>query len=626
MSKLRLYLIILCFFVPFALAGNISMVVEENGKVISYYDEYYVVQVTGNVSITNSYNNSMYNVVVPYNIGTLNIFETSDTGYISPGMFEFVMFNPFETKSFSYEVRGITATDPMLNNMSVLRSSVDWEKATLHSLLISRINKGEVEQNNINTSGVISVRNRRLVTVTLENPSGAEYNVSSVSVLKTPDQDPNDVIEEWHYPENSVSYMIIHGHEIWERDIIDYNVSPDDVYWLSVDMDTGFRLSLYGSRHNVYRFDQDDLLDPVNMSFDELEELGNASDYLEYMMYVKKTYSDTWMLAGNTYDVDIRVNNFAPVNRNITVTDFIPPGFEIVDDGGAESIINNTIIWKRNVNPDSSEQILYKLKYTDDDSLGMDFFEPCMVSYGKHTLYSQRIPFVRKSIPKKKIFLQKKIEASANGEYIVELYVKNVGEYKLENILVKEFLGSASFREISQMPIEKGLWKIPEIKVDEAWTVSYVTTEHDKLTALPEIIGVEDNTMLKTLLFENVISTSWYSGAIMTIEYIGIAVLILSVVLFVPINRWRRRVKERELRRLGKEVHKLRIDTTPSFGDTINYLRKESEEGIDLPDQEKFSFKHHGHSMPGETRAEAHHNLDELEKLKKDTVSDEKKP
>ncbi len=622
--------LLLFLITPLSFASGTEFLIEiyEKGKVISYYDEYYVVQINGTANFTNNYNSTLYNIQIPYNIHTLNIFEESETDFIKDNQLEFSMFSPLESKSIDYEIRGITARDPMKDNKSILRSAINIRDSSLQPLLISRIQKADIEQHEINTSDVRGMKDRRLVSVILENPTDATYNISSVEVIKTPDQTLTDdnILDKWVYPKEK-PYIILEPHSNWLEDIMDYNASPNEVYWLNTEMDTQLGLSINGT-HDIRRFNQEDLISPENITEKEIEELQNVTEYMEHMIFARKTYSKTHVNPGDIVDVQISLNNFAPINRNITITDFIPAGFEILSKNISAKDHPTNLTWERRVNPDSIARINYQLRYVEENLLGVDYFRPALIQYEGKTIHTERIPFVRKYIPEKKIFVQKYVRTSLNDEYVVEITVQNVGKADINNLYVKEFLGPEDvFREITKVPEEKGLWIIPTLEGESEWKVSYVTDENDALYSLPEVFGVENEAVLKTLILENLIREQWVIGDIAWIEKLGIVVLMGGVVFFILFARYRRRKKEWVFRKFQKQIDRLKKETSPSSSDAIEYLKGVSAVKTKYPkdietQKEKATKKPVSENS---IKKEARENLEHLQELHEQLEKKEEK-
>ena len=603
---------------------------EQKSRVINYYDEYFVANVEGSVTVKNNFNSTVYNVIIPFDLNNLNIFEKTDTDYIKATQLEFSMLDPFEEKTFNYQIRGITPRDPMRANMGVFESAIMPDKASLQPLLISKVHKAEIESEDVDTKHVKKVEDRRVVTVRLENPTDSPYNITQAKVLKSPpggSLEEDDILKRWSFPEDG-SYFMLEPYSSWERDIADYNASPNEVYWLDTSVDTSLDLILEGI-HNVTRYTQEDLIVPENITELEGEEPVNVTDYMTHLMYAKKSYSKTHVNPGDIVDVEILLNNFAPVNRDVKVEDFIPRGFELVSENISDGSSQN-ITWDLVVNPQSSERVRYQLKYVEEDLLGVDYFEPAVARYEDEKVKTQRTPFVRKYIPDRQVFVQKRISSTSNDEYRAEIKVQNVGEGSLENIYIKEFLDSNDvFREITKVPEEKGLWLIPFLGAGDEWSVSYITDRNDALYSLPGVIGIEDEFVLRTLILEGLVDEQWVFGEMALIEKVGILVVVASILSLIFFSRYNRRKKERVFKKFDNQIKRLKRETTPSPGDAIDYLKETSTAKAEYPEILNFV----GESKPssdeensGTTKSfndninkkEAKENLEELKKLHED--------
>ena len=89
--RFRPIIFLLFAFVLLKPASAVFLVdITEQGKVISYYDEYYVVQVEGTMSVYNGYNATMFEITIPLSLPYLTFFETSDTDHFKRLHFYFV--------------------------------------------------------------------------------------------------------------------------------------------------------------------------------------------------------------------------------------------------------------------------------------------------------------------------------------------------------------------------------------------------------------------------------------------------------------------------------------------------------------------------------------------------------
>jgi hypothetical protein len=599
--------------------GQLWVNISETGKVISYYNEFYVVQVSGVASFYNGYNSSLFDVILPVNLPYLTLFETQGTNFFQGRSFSFLQFTPYETKEISYEIRGVTPIDPMINNMSVLTSAMYNLTPTMYAFIKTKIDKAPIEEVTLNTTKLKSIKNRRLITAVVENPTDMVYNLSGIKIIKTGSENITAEMKRWTFPEND-QYITLGVKETWKKDIFDYNCTEGEVYWLSIDIVFVVHsiISDVNGRHNVFRFNQEEL-ELINKTLNESEISSNLTSYLEHLLFMKKSYSKTYFVPGDTVDVDIRVNNFAPIARSINVTDFIPYGFRVITDDNANFSSNTTLYWNRVVNPDSSLAIRYTLEYFDEDTLGLDYFEPAILKYTNETFYSQRISFVRQYIPEKKIFVQKKLQSSINNEYLVTIKVQNLGEGTINDIYIKEFLDAGNeFREITVSPVSptsRDLWRIPELKKNDIWEVSYITDDNIALTALPAVLGVQNSVVLKTLIFEQTVRNEWIKSAVPIIEKIGIGIIIAIPVLLIVLNiRDRIRVKKSG----RKNVNPFNAEGYNINGEKRSYQQGSQQAASVQPAQSAqsvpFYYQAPSSALDAANRKEAHQNIDELKK------------
>jgi len=611
------FLLLLLIILPlsvYAQTTRVEINITESGKITSYYDEYWVVNVQGTIKVHNPFNNSFDFLKIKLDLGTMTIISDNYSDILKQDQIYIPFIEAHETISANYEIKGISAYDPMEDNRTVLRTAIGNEKALLYTFMISNIKKSEIENQTISTGNVRSKEKRRLVSVTLENPSDLNQNISSIRVIKTPAQDPNNAIQTWYFPTNGSS-LVIGPHEIWNEDVVDYNSTEGEVYWLSTDAITD-TAPLLLSDHLIYRFTQEDLFNVENVTLEELEYLENITDYLEHLMYLKKSVSDTVLTPGEVLTVSVKVNNFAPISRIINLTDSIPSGFRLLSQD-ANRTSDNTLFWTEKINPDNARIFKYDLEFYDNDTIGLDYFEAAKLDYENETLYSERIPFIRQFIPDRKIFIQKKLRYSISDEIVVQIQIQNLGEATIEDLYVREFLAANDvFREISQAPEGKGRWRIPILKRGEIWEVTYVTNENKAVNLLPEVFGVDKSVVLKTLVFENTVRNSWISPAMKTIE-IAAPIFILGFIIFFFV--YRRRVytgKVVRFKSLNKIIRKLKKDTDLKPRESINLLKRESKTKKEIP---SVGAPHYNAQTKSGVRNVARDNISKLKRIEDET-------
>jgi len=579
---MRIWIFLVLLLIPHVyaqVADGVLINITETGKVTSYFDQYWVVNVAGTIQVTNPYNMSFDYLRFPIDMGTLTIIEDNSTDYLKQNEVYIQFLEAQSTTTANYVIRGVAAYDPMSDNHSVLRSAMFGNQASLYTFMVSNIRKSEIENQTRVSSSLRTQEKRRLVIVTLENPSPLYQNVSRVRVIKTPTQDPNNELRVWNYP----GPIIIGPGEIWTQDISDENSTEGEVYWLSTEANTD-AVPIVVSSHLINRFTQEDLFRVENGSLNQSELLKNITSYLEHLMYMKKTVTDTVLIPGETLTVAVKVNNFAPISRFVNLSETIPHGFDIISSTDANITNLKDLNWYEKINPDTSRIFKYELQFVDNDTIGLDYFEPAVLSYENQTLYSERIPFIRQYIPEKKIYIQKKLRYSLSDEIVVQIQIQNLGESRIMDLYLKEFLGSNDvFREISVQPESKGRWYIPQLNKNEIWEVTYVTNENKAVNLLPEVYGIDKKIVLKTLVFENIVRNEWIAPAIRAIEIIA-PLFILGFIVFYFV--YQRRVyspKVLNFMMVGRKIKKLKKTTELQSQESIELLKRESKTKKDIP-------------------------------------------
>jgi hypothetical protein len=293
----------------------------------------------------------------------------------------------------------------------------------------------------------------------------------------------------------------------------------------------------------------------------------------------------------------------------------VPSGFRIITTGNGTLSGPSTIFWSAKVNPDTSRLIMYELEFFDNDTLGLDYFEPARLEYENETLYSERIPFIRQYIPEKKIFIQKKLRYSLADEIVVQLQVQNLGESSIRDLYIREFLEANDvFREISQPPEGKGAWRIPLIERGDLWEVTYVTNENKATNLLPEVYGVDRKVVLKTLVFENVVRNRWLAPTITAIEVMAPLFVIGFIIFYFVYSRRIYTKNVFSLKMIGRKIRKLKKTTQLSAKESIDLLKRESESKKEIPSVGSYHVP-----TKDSLRDMAHENIDKLKEIDQDT-------
>lgn len=596
--KCKLYVLIILALLHVGLASaDIHIDIIEEGKIVSFYDQYYVYQLNGSITVSNPSSFSIFNVELPYYLATLDLRSNSNNGsaYMTPSQL-FVQSLPANgSVTLDYKILGITTTDLSSNNRSVLANGILSSRPQVYSNLFGTLKKAPLE----NVSGGGNPRSR-LISVEFRNPTNFNYTLEKVEVIKTTQNNPNAEIDKWIFTGEKAQLLALEG---WDFDFIDDNAFEGEIYWLSTDI--FFEDITLNSTANISRFDQEDVFvleSNVTINDTILEE---DIPFLSNRIYLRKLASSTIVNPGSVIDMTVIVNNFQPNALEGTVVDPIPAGFEVVSvDGGSSN--SDNVSWDVSISSNTLKRLKYSLKYTDEDSLGLDHFRPALLYYDGETYASQSIPFVRKYIPDERVFVQKKVKFLAGSEVQVTLSVQNLGESDLHNLVIKEhLLTSAEFREITQAPTQRGVWTIEELPQNEIWETSYITDRAHVMNTVPEVFGVSSGSVLQTIILSNLITSSFSTVPTRVIEIVSIGLLgVIAVLYFLPANFFSRikRRQSRDLRSISKELSHLRSKTHKAPGSLHDAPRNDGVglHGVDTGQ----------HGSAGQvSKAAAHQNL-----------------
>jgi hypothetical protein len=517
-----------------AQAASVEVYTEETGRITSYYEQFWVVNVNGTISITNPSDRDLYEVSVRYDLGTLTLIELSPTNYFRGGQFIVPRIPANSSVTARYSIVGISVSEPTLIDKGVLHSAMAKFTPVIYSDTFGSLQKANLED------ASYTGRPGRLISVELRNPTGFQYTIVSLTVFKTPQLDPNAVLDSWSIV-NSSSPVMISPDAIFVHDLLDRNSAEGLVYWLAADV--------YISQvdfvdfSNVTRFTEYNLTVPpefLNYTVNESNET-NASLLSSTEVYAKKMADRQLVTIEEPVTLSLLVTNFAQRLFTFQVLDELPPGFVFVSgDGWSEE--QGKLIYRGTLGGKTAAVVSYSAMLTDASAAGFDYFASSQVDYSdersRKTVYSDTVPFIRQYLPQKRIYVQKRLRYEDKDQVSVTISVQNLGGGAVNGLLLKEYLQDDDlFSAITEQPLEKGLWEIRELGAGQQWEVSYVTSRSTQLNVLPGLYGVPGSEVLKSLVLENIISTAWVSVRMALLEMLGIALLLGLPVVYYFVRR-----------------------------------------------------------------------------------------
>lgn len=520
---------------PVIALDAVQVTITEAGRVTSYFDQYYVVNVDGNVSVSNPTDRDLFEVQIRFDLGSLSIISSDENDYISSTDLTIPRIPANSTVVTSYNIVGISLSEPALPDKGVLYTAMTQLEPVIYSDTFGQLQKANLEDESI------TGRPGRLVSVTLRNPTGFEFTVNSLRVLKTPTLDPNNILFEWKLV-NSTDPLTISPDALFVRDILDRNSSEGIVYWLVADVFIS-RVEFIDAS-NVSRYTQLNLTIPpelLNYTFNETNESLRILKE-DPGLYVRKFADRQIVTSSEPVKLSLIVNNYAADLITYSVADILPPGFTFIGgDGWIEKDGNLAYVGK--ISAKNANVLTYTAILNDTSSAGLDFFDAATIKYGSKTIYSDRVRFIRQYVPSQRIYVQKRLLFTGDDEVTVTITVQNLGSTSVNNLLVKDYLEDSDvFSQITEVPDEKGLWTIKSLAAGETWEVSYSTTRQTQLNILPNVYGVPSADVLRSLVLDNVIASAWQRVRTNLTEVIGITLLLgLPITYFVLKRRLQNR-------------------------------------------------------------------------------------
>lgn len=535
---------LLLFFILFSgLVDAAVLEIQEEGSVLDYYGMYYVVDVEGELTITNDNDFPINTVQLHLTSGSLTFSGMDGTSYVSHDKVQIPYIPEGESRSLRYRISGVTNKNVVRyyesDGESVLRHLMDEDNLRYRSDLWINLEKSEISE----AQGM----RRRILGVTITNPHPLEYDIKSIKVHRTDDMDVNDPDKLWTFDDK----VKIHGGDTWSRNFRDESDSmrEDSIYWFIVDHDLARVLAEIYEDNDIDVYDEDELdevpsVDPDEPDLDEIDKEFRERT----LVFLRKLIEPSVVYPGDVIDVSVIVTNLDAMPKSINVRDTVPQGFELVNVSHPDLLRSpegsEDLEWRLEVNRDTSRILEYSIRFIDEESLGLNFLPAAEATFAEGTVSSSRPSYIMRFIPQKQLYLQKQIIRLPGDRAEVTITLRNIGEAALDNLVLKEFIEEdASFSDITENYNERGIWELPVLDTDEVWEVSYKTDYRRGIARLPQVMGIEESKVLKTMLMSSHLTHSIVSPSVSIMEVLGIALLIVFP--FVFIRTYKRKLLEK---------------------------------------------------------------------------------
>lgn len=513
-------LLLLLLVTPLVAADNDSLQItlDERGKVTNYLSTYWVVTVEGDLTIQNPSESDLYDIRLDFDLLGLQILQTGGSGDLRSDYVYFDSIAAESEETFSYQIIGIAVQPPTITGGGVFYSALVREDPRIYSDGFGRLMKTEPEDSSI------TGRNARLVTASFENPTELEYTIQEMRVIKTPRLDPNEQLNSWTIIDENNPYVVPGGGVFYE-DILDRNATEGEVYWLQSDVFvSGIELI---DNNELLRITEENLTAPVEeLNFTNAttnETLLRATP--RYLL--RKDISTQFVTPGEPMTVSLRLYNFEPQLSEFSLSDSLPAGFSADQD----------LSWTGEVPTRDFVEIQYDATLESGALAGIDQFPAAEADIQGVVVRSQPISFIRGFTSDNRLYVQKSVDYVDDSYSRITISVRNLGADPVQDITIRELIDEqADFSEITRQPESRGVWRIPQVMPGDEWRVSYTTLNGAWVENLPSVFGVPSDSVLRTLLLQNIIREGWEFSRTRFVELFGIGML-LGVPILIVLSR-----------------------------------------------------------------------------------------
>lgn len=560
---------VIYFILLLILIGSISAIeitTEETGKITSFYDDYYIVRLNGTLTVHNPTAYTLYHVELPLKLSTLDFRSLNSTSefYINNEKIFIQSLPANSTQALNYKVAGISPSFIKDPEKGLLKQALYYYgDPKIYANIMGSLRKAPMEKEEI------TGRDARVISVELRNPSAFKYFINFIKVIKTDSIRPDLELDSWDFSDEKKH---LDAYENYNFDFLDVNAVEGQVYWLQTDIYFD-DVRVFG-KANLTIYDQDDLFIPIINDTYEDNFTEEELSLLDKRIFVRKMIPQRLFNPGDRTNITLIVNNLANTPLKGNLLDVIPDGFKLIDISDNGIVNDSALNWKVDIGTQNAMRYRYEVEYIDVEGLGVDYFPAAKLDYDINTIYSSVVPFVRKYVPEKKLFIQKTLEFLDNDEVGVTLSVHNLGDGPVENLVIKDFLDDdVEFKEVSQSFYEKGVWAVPIIEAGDIWETRYVSEKTALLNTFPEVFGAAKASVMKTIILSNIVESNLIMKGISNFEIIGILSLALLLMTYVLPQSLFARKHRNELKKVAltqRELANLRSSSEKKINSSLD--------------------------------------------------------
>ena len=543
---------IFLFLISFAYSIEVEVDIVENAQITQLLNGQYSVDSQGTVSIYNPSNiSSIYHIKIPLELGDfvginkIDVDNSSSKLILDHEKFNGYMLGPNETLTFGYRIFGLSAINiySIINNSNISVFEYYTGEIELATQIHLNLQKPEREGIRYDEFGNIlnfdgSNESSRLISAGLRNPTDFDFFAKEVRLYRTMAGinamfDTGNLIKTFY----NVS---IGSFEFVEFDFFDDLSVENSVYWISSNALVVYDLNLTKEHRFVIER-------PISSgggssgggssgggsSSGTITLPGDLNNQVDSIL-VRKRADNSVVRKGEEFQVILSVVNINDfILENLTLRDFLPQDYELKDVSTNVRIEGGELIFNIDKIEEYGVKVITYTLINKRDLRGITYLNPAILEFEDRLFYSQGLLIINDLLGENKAFIQKEVDYLDDNFARVTIKVKNLGNVPLENLLVSDVIDdNAIMREISQVFLERGVWKIDRLDAGSEWRVSYLVERNSGLNSLPNLFGIDKENVYGTLVSGEEIVTVFRDSPKL-IERVGLGIAVGLLVIYL---------------------------------------------------------------------------------------------
>ena len=233
----------------------------------------------------------------------------------------------------------------------------------------------------------------------------------------------------------------------------------------------------------------------------------------------------------------LTIRNNGPRRQEATLVKTFPEEFDVIPIDDDIKVIENQdghtqIRWEGEFRSKRARHIEFYLTYNEKYRLFFETEESNIKVYNDTFIADDYIIIKGRQRLIEQLDLEKYIDYSSPDNITVTIDLRNTGEIPLRNLTIHELFADDTIRDFW---LRDEQLEIPELTVGESHSFSYVTREHEDITSIPVVFGIEPSQVSSKLIMESDIAERAFRF-IRFQTFILIALLLILIIYLYNMN------------------------------------------------------------------------------------------